>query len=410
MPLTTQVAIIGAGPAGTLLANILTTAGIDVLVVERSGRQHVLDRIRAGVLEWGSVGVLRDAGLGERMDREGHVHNGAAIVWGGREPFMIDIHQHVGSHFMSYGQTKIQADLYAAADAAGIQIFFDAADVVVTDVLSSRPAITFQANGVAERIDADYVVGCDGYHGAARQAIPSTVLRTFEKEYPFGWLGILSETPPLPDLVYANHPNGFALASQRNPRLSRYYVQCSLDDSLDDWSDDRFWTELTTRLGPTAGGQVITGPSIEKSIAPLRSFVAEPMRYGNLFLAGDAAHIVPPTGAKGLNLAISDVHYLSRGLIQHYAEGRDNYLGSYSEMALRRVWHAVRFSWWMTRLLHRFPTRASSISARKRTSSTISCRRPMPRRRWPNNTPASPRVLTPPPSRPLQLAVVRGQF
>jgi p-hydroxybenzoate 3-monooxygenase len=351
----TQVAIMGAGPAGSLLAHLLDRAGVESVVVERASRDHVLARIRAGVLEWGSVEVLRNAGLGDRMDAEGHVHDGAAIVWGGRDPFFIDIHRHVGSHFMSYGQTRIQEDLYAAADARRAHIVFDASDVEIHDPLGERPAVTFHAGGVGGRIEADVVVGCDGYHGVARAAIPDSVLTTYEKEYPFGWLGIMSETPPLPDLVYANHERGFALASQRNPMLSRYYVQCPLDDTVDDWPDDRFWTELTTRLGPDVGGRVVTGPSIEKSIAPLRSFVAEPMRYGNLFLAGDAAHIVPPTGAKGLNLAISDVHYLARALVAHYTTGDDGYLDRYSEMALRRVWGAVRFSWWMTSLLHRFP-------------------------------------------------------
>lgn len=355
MTLRTQVAIIGAGPAGSLLSHLLHRSGIDSIVVERSSRNHVLERIRAGILEWGSVEVLRAAGLDARMDAEGHVHDGAALVWGGREAFFVDINRHVGSHFMSYGQTKLQEDLYAAADVRHGAFVFEAADVEVHEPLSDRPSITFDVRGIPERIEADYVVGCDGYHGAARPAIPGTVLRTFEKEYPFGWLGIMSETPPLPDLVYANHENGFALASQRNPMLSRYYVQCSLEDDVADWSDDRFWSELTTRLGATVGGQVVTGPSIEKSIAPLRSFVAEPMRYGNLFLAGDAAHIVPPTGAKGLNLAISDVHYLARALTAHFDGGDDQYLDRYSEMALRRVWSAVRFSWWMTTLLHRFP-------------------------------------------------------
>ncbi|MFN3218397.1 MAG: 4-hydroxybenzoate 3-monooxygenase [Acidimicrobiales bacterium] len=352
--LRTQVAIIGAGPAGTLLAHILDRAGIESIVVERSSRSHVLGRIRAGVLEWGSVGVLRDAGLGARMDAEGHVHDGAALVWGGREPFFVDIHANVGSHFMSYGQTRIQEDLYEANDARGGHIVFDADDVEIHDVLA-RPWVSFSVGGAAERIDADFVIGCDGFHGAARRAIPAEVLRTFGKEYPFGWLGVMSETPPLRDLVYANHERGFALASQRNAMLSRYYVQCPLEDSVDDWSDDRFWSELVTRLGPTCGDQVVTGPTIEKSIAPLRSFVAEPMRWGNLFLAGDAAHIVPPTGAKGLNLAISDVHYLSRGLIAHYATGDDTALDAYSDTALRRIWSAVRFSWWLTSLLHRFP-------------------------------------------------------
>ncbi len=351
----TRVAIIGAGPSGALLSHILRRAGIETTVVERSSGPHVLSRIRAGVLEWGSVEVLRAAGLGERLDVEGHVHNGASLVWGGRDAFFIDIERHVGSHFMSYGQTRIQEDLYAAAESDRANIVFEASDVEVHDALSDRPSVSFTANGVSDRIEADVVVGCDGYHGAARTAIPTTVLRTYEKEYPFGWLGVMSETPPLPDLVYANHERGFALASQRNPMLSRYYVQCPVDDSVEDWSDDRFWHELTTRLGPSLGSQVVTGPSIEKSIAPLRSFVAEPMRYGNLFLAGDAAHIVPPTGAKGLNLAISDVHYLSRGLIAHFARGDDRYLDRYSEMALSRVWGAVRFSWWLTTLLHRFP-------------------------------------------------------
>lgn len=355
MTSTTEVAIVGAGPAGTLLSHLLDRAGIDSIVVERSSREHVLGRIRAGVLEWGSVEVLRDAGLNVRMNEEGHVHDGASLVWGGRDPFFIDINKHVGSHFMSYGQTKIQEDLYAAAAERSAQIIFEASDVVVDDVESDRPSVRYTHNGVTDRIEADFVVGCDGFHGAARKAIPSSVLRTYEKDYPFGWLGIMSETPPLPDLVYANHENGFALASQRNPMLSRYYVQCPLEDTVEEWSDDRFWTELTTRLGPDVGAKVVTGPSIEKSIAPLRSFVAEPMRFGNLFLAGDAAHIVPPTGAKGLNLAISDVHYLSRGFIQHFASGNADYLDRYSDMALRRVWSAVRFSWWMTTLMHRFP-------------------------------------------------------
>ncbi len=355
MTITTNVVIIGAGPAGSLLSHILHRAGIESVVVERSSRSHVLERIRAGVLEWGSVEVLRAAGVGDRMDEEGHVHDGASLVWAGGEPLFLDINKNVGSHFMSYGQTRIQEDLYDAADANGTSFVFEAADVEVHDATSDRPSITFRKNGELERIEADYVIGCDGYHGAARQAIPDTVLRTFEKEYPFGWLGIMSETPPLPDLVYANHEQGFALASQRNPMLSRYYVQCPLTDNVEDWSDDRFWSALTTRLGSTLGDRVVTGPSIEKSIAPLRSFVAEPMRYGNLFLAGDAAHIVPPTGAKGLNLAISDVHYLSRGLIDHYGSGDDGTLERYSDMALRRVWSSVMFSWSLTNLMHRFP-------------------------------------------------------
>jgi len=355
MELSTQVAIIGSGPAGSLLSHLLHLAGIDSIVIERVTKDHVLSRIRAGVLEWGTVEVLRAAGLGERMDAEGHVHNGAKIAWEGHDPVFLDINSHIGSHFMSYGQTNIQEDLYAAAEARDAHMVFEVSDVEVVDPLADRPSISYVANGEQHRITADYVVGCDGYHGPSRQAIPDTVLRTYEKVYPFGWLGVLSETPPLPDLVYANHPRGFALASQRNPMLSRYYVQCPIEDSVDDWSDDRFWTELVTRLGPIEGNAVVTGPSIEKSIAPLRSFVAEPMRYGNLFLAGDSAHIVPPTGAKGLNLAVSDVHYLSTGLVRHYNESNDETLDGYSDMALRRVWNSVRFSWWLTTLMHRFP-------------------------------------------------------
>ena len=355
MIVTTNVVIIGAGPAGALLSHALDRAGIASVVVERASREHVLGRIRAGVLEWGTVEYLRELGLGERMDADGHVHDGTCIAWGGREVMTIDIQKYAGSHFMSYGQTMLQEDLYLAADRRDAEIHFEADDVQLHDVTAARPAVTFRANGEEVRVEADYVVGCDGFHGVARQAVPDSVLRTYEKEYPFGWLGILSETPPLEDVIYAHHERGFALASQRNPMLSRYYVQCPLTDTVDDWPDDRFWSELLTRLGPTVSAGVVTGPSIEKSIAPLRSFVAEPMRHGNLFLAGDAAHIVPPTGAKGLNLAVSDVYYLARAFAAHYGAGDDHYLDCYSDMALRRVWGSVRFSWWLTTLLHRFP-------------------------------------------------------
>lgn len=355
MTISTSVAIIGAGPAGTLLSHALDRAGIGSVIVERSSKARVLGRIRAGVLEWGTVEFLREQGLGERMDAEGHIHDGTGIVWGGRNSYFIDIKKHVDSQFMAYGQTKIQEDLYAAAEARDAVIHFQASDVTLHDITSGRPSVTFTTKGQIERIEADYIVGCDGFHGASRAAMPRNILRTYEKAYPFGWLGILSETPPLDDILYCNHKNGFALASMRNPMLSRYYVQCSLDDTVDDWSDDRFWSELTTRFGPEIGDTIVAGPSIEKSIAPLRSFVAEPMRHGNLFLAGDAAHIVPPTGAKGLNLAVSDVYYLVRGFTARYVSGDNGYLDSYSEMALRRVWGAVRFSWWLTTLLHRFP-------------------------------------------------------
>jgi p-hydroxybenzoate 3-monooxygenase len=351
----TQVAIVGAGPAGSLLALMLHGAGIDTVVVERQSRQHVLSRIRAGVLEWGSVEVLRAAGLGGRMDTDGQIHTETGIAYGGEHLFYFDIGRHAGTQFMAYGQTLIQEDLYAAADTLGLRFEFEADDVALHDVVTPHPSLTYSRHGERFTIDCDFVVGCDGFHGPAKTAIPATVLRTYEKAYPFGWLGILSETPPLEHLVYCNSERGFALASQRNPALSRYYVQCSLDDTVGEWTDDRFWDELLTRFPPQVSAQIATGPSIEKSIAPLRSFVAEPMRYGHLLLAGDAAHIVPPTGAKGLNLAISDVYYLARAMRQHYIDGDDHYLDCYSEMALRRVWSAVRFSWWMTTLLHRFP-------------------------------------------------------
>jgi p-hydroxybenzoate 3-monooxygenase len=349
----TQVAIIGAGPAGSLLALLLHQAGIESTVIERQSRDHVVSRIRAGVLERGTVELLRSAGLADRLDREGHVHTETGIAYGGTELFYFDIGLHANSSFTSYGQTRIQDDLYLAADAAGLQFEFEVSDVELHDIGTRRPSVTFEQSGRHHRIDCRHIVGCDGFYGPSKSAIPD--LRTYERTYPFGWLGILSETPPLEHLVYCNSSRGFALASQRNPMLSRYYVQCPLDDSIDDWSDDRFWTELLARFPAQVGDDIVTGPSIEKSIAPLRSFVAEPMRYGNLLLAGDAAHIVPPTGAKGLNLAVSDVFYASRALIAHYNDGDDHYLDCYSEMALRRVWGSVRFSWWLTTLLHRFP-------------------------------------------------------
>ena len=353
--LTTQVAIVGAGPAGSLLAVMLHDAGIESVVIERQSREHVLSRIRAGVLEWGSVEVLRAHGLGERMDREGHVHTETGIAYGGEHFFYLDIGRHAHTQFMSYGQTMMQEDLYLAADRLELTFLFEVDDVAFRDVTTDRPTVVFTHEGQQKRIDCDLVVGCDGFHGPAKSAIPASVLRTYEKAYPFGWLGIMSETPPLEHIVYCNSPRGFALASQRNPMLSRYYVQCPLDDTIDDWPDARFWEELLARYPDEVSSQIVTGPSIEKSIAPVRSFVAEPMRYGNLFLAGDAAHIVPPTGAKGLNLAVSDVFYMSRALDQHYNAGDEHYLDCYSDMALRRVWAAVRFSWWLTSLLHKFP-------------------------------------------------------
>lgn len=351
----TQVAIIGGGPAGLLLSQILQRSGVDNVVVERRSRAHVLRRIRAGVLEMGSVNVLRDAGVGERMEREGHWHDGTLTVWAGERRCLWNTLTFTGKQMMAYGQTAITEDLYRYRDEMGGVIIDEADDTIIHAVSSDNPFVTYRKNGETQRIDCDFVAGCDGFHGISRPTIPHEIRREYKKDYPFGWLGIMSETPPLEHIIYANHPRGFALASQRNPRLSRYYIQCELDTDLNDWPDDRFWDELRARFPRDIGDEIITGPSIEKSVIPLRSFVAEPMCYGKLYLAGDSAHIVPPTGAKGLNLAISDVFYLSRGLISYYNDGKDDYLNSYSTTALKRVWSAARFSWYLTSLLHRFP-------------------------------------------------------
>lgn len=355
----TQVAIIGGGPSGLLLSQILQRSGIESVVVERHTRQHVLERIRAGVLEHNSVDLLCEAGVGERMMREGHPHDGVGVAWQGHKFFLIEVKKYTGKSLMAYGQTKITEDLYAARDSLGGIVIDEAIHVRPHEVTTLRPFVTFEKDNEHHRIDCDFIAGCDGFHGVSRTVIPTSVLRTYEKVYPFGWLGILSETPPLPNLTYANHERGFALASMRNKMLSRYYIQCDLSDAIEDWPDDRFWPELKSRFPVELAEQIVTGPSIEKSIAPLRSFVVEPMRYGRLYLAGDAAHIVPPTGAKGLNLAFGDVFYLSRALVQYYQAGKTDYLDCYSEMALRRVWSATRFSWWMTTMLHRFPNQGS---------------------------------------------------
>ena len=349
-----QVVIVGGGPAGALLLHILHRAGIDAIVLERQTREYVLGRIRAGVLEWGTVELLRRHGLSARMDEVGAPKDTINIAWKGSELLSVDTHELLGKRMMVYGQTMIQEDLYAASDEAGTHLVFEAEDVALHDIDTDSPWLTYQHDGTEVRIDCDYVAGCDGFHGVSRPTIPASIRREMIKEYPFGWLGVMAETPPLPMLMYANHGRGFALCSSRNANLVRLYVQCPLDDTVDDWSDDRFWDELFARIPPEQAAQLTPQPTIEKSIAPLRSFVSEPMSHGRLFLAGDAAHIVPPTGAKGLNLAVSDVHYLSESLIAAF-NGNPSGLERYSEIALRRVWGAVRFSWWLTGLLHRFP-------------------------------------------------------
>lgn len=352
----TQVAIIGSGPSGLLLGQLLHRAGIDNVIVERKNSDYILSRIRAGVLEQGMVDLLREAGVSARMDANGLVHDGFELAFDGRCE-RIDLKTLTGGKtVMVYGQTEVTRDLMEARAAAGATTVYDADDVQPHDMKSDSPYVTFQRNGETVRLDCDYIAGCDGFHGVSRQAIPAEALSIFERVYPFGWLGILADTPPVNhELIYANHERGFALCSMRSATRTRYYVQVGAEEKVEDWSDERFWDELKRRLPPPVANRLITGPSIEKSIAPLRSFVVEPMQYGRLFLLGDAAHIVPPTGAKGLNLAASDVSTLYRILLKVYGEGRTDLLEKYSQICLRRVWKAERFSWWMTSLLHRFP-------------------------------------------------------
>jgi p-hydroxybenzoate 3-monooxygenase len=351
----TQVVIIGGGPAGSLLSLLLERRGIASIVLERRTQDYVLSRIRAGVLEHGTAEVLRELDLGARMEHEGFVHDGVNLAFLGRR-LHIDFADLVGRPVIIYGQTEVQHDLYDAMDERDVPVIDEALDVMPHDIDTTAPYVTFTSDGRQQRIDCQWIAGCDGYHGVSRSAIPADLLRTYERVYPFGWLGILSETPPVNDeLIYANHERGFALCSMRHKMLSRYYVQCPQDTDTDDWPDDRFWEELAARLPDDVAADLVTGPSIEKSITPLRSFVAEPMRHGRLLLAGDAAHIVPPTGAKGLNLAVSDVVYLADALTDHFGSGSTTGIDSYSESALLRVWKAVRFSWWMTTMMHRFP-------------------------------------------------------
>jgi p-hydroxybenzoate 3-monooxygenase len=353
--LRTKVAIIGAGPAGLLLGQLLHIYGIDNVILERHTGEYVLGRIRAGLLEEGTVELLDEVGTGARAHREGLVHGGIELAFAGSR-HRIDLKGATGKTVMIYGQTEVTLDLMNARQAAGLTTIYEAEHVRPLDFDTDHPRLGYVKDGVTGEIACDFIAGCDGYHGVSRASVKPSAIQTFERVYPFGWLGILSDTPPVShELIYSNHERGFALCTMRSTRRSRYYVQCSLEDQIDQWPDDRFWDELKWRLDSEAADKLVIGPSIEKSIAPLRSFVAEPMRFGRMFLAGDAAHIVPPTGAKGLNLAASDAHYLAVALREYYDDKSSAGIDHYSEKALARVWKAVRFSWWMTSMLHKFP-------------------------------------------------------
>lgn len=351
-----QVAIVGGGPAGHLLGQLLFKAGIDAVIIERQSRDYVLGRIRAGVLEQVCMDLMDEAGVGQRMHAEGLVHGGFDMLFKG-ERHRIDMNQLTGGkNVMVYGQTEVTRDLMDARQAAGLTTIYEASNVTVHDFDTAKPRVRYEKDGQTHEIECDFIAGCDGFHGVCRASAPRSAIREYEKIYPFGWLGILSDTPPVhEELIYANSPRGFALCSQRSATRSRYYLQVPLTDKVEDWSDEAFWQELRLRLDPEAREKLVTGPSIEKSIAPLRSFVTEPMRFGRMFLAGDAAHIVPPTGAKGLNLAATDVKYLSSALIEFYQDKSEAGIDNYSERCLRRIWRAERFSWWFTGLMHRFP-------------------------------------------------------
>lgn len=364
----TQVAIIGAGPSGLLLGQLLHKAGIDNIILERQSGEYVLGRIRAGVLEQGTVDLMREAGVSQRMDADGLVHDGIELISGGRRDRINLKELTGGSTVLVYGQTEVTRDLMEARAAAGATTIYEAANVQVHDVKGEKPYVTFEKNGETVTLECDYIAGCDGFHGVSRKSIPSDVLTHYERVYPFGWLGMLSDTPPVNhELIYAHHERGFVLCSQRSETRSRYYLQVPLTEKIEDWSDERFWDELKSRLPKDVADKLVTGPSLEKSIAPLRSYVVEPMQYGKLFLVGDAAHIVPPTGAKGLNLAASDVSTLYRILVKVYQEGRIDLLEKYSSIALRRVWKAERFSWFMTTLLHEFPEKDAFDKQMQRT-------------------------------------------
>jgi p-hydroxybenzoate 3-monooxygenase len=351
----TQVAIVGAGPAGLLLGALLHRHGIANVVIEQRSPDYVLGRIRAGVLEQVTVDLLDEAGVGERLHAEGLVDDGFVLAFGG-QVHRIDLFQRTGKRVVVYGQTEVTRDLMDARAAAGLTTVYEAQDVAVHGFDGSTPSVTWRQDGQTHHLDCDFIAGCDGFHGVCRASVPPAAIQTFEKVYPFGWLGILADVKPIShEIVYAKHARGFALASLRSPTRSRYYVQCPLTDQVSQWSDDAFWAEFAARLPPALADQLVTGPSFEKSIAPLRSFVAEPMRFGRLFLAGDAAHIVPPTGAKGLNLAAGDVGLLSRALAEHYGERSEAGIKDYSRRAVARVWKAERFSWWFTTMMHNFP-------------------------------------------------------
>lgn len=352
----TQVAIIGAGPSGLLLGQLLHKAGIDAVILERQTGDYVLSRIRAGVLEQVCIDLLDEAGVGQRMHREGLVHEGFDLLVDGLRHRIDMTRLTGGKKVMVYGQTDVTRDLMEARQAAGLTTIYEAQNVRVHDFDTQHPRVTYEKDGQSHTIDCDFIAGCDGFHGVCRASVPRNAIKEYEKVYPFGWLGLLSDTPPVHhELIYVNSPRGFALCSQRSTTRSRYYLQVPLTDKIDEWTDDAFWQELRLRLDDEANKKLVTGPSIEKSIAPLRSFVTEPLRFGRMFLAGDAGHIVPPTGAKGLNLAATDVKYLFNGIREYYEERSEAGIDRYSELALKRIWRAERFSWWFTMLMHRFP-------------------------------------------------------